>query len=77
MLALNGKMDNEVGYLSNLSALDKGLTACKHQTMALDELNHNFQHSSTGIVGDYALIEETFAPEALQTILDWIRKLKG
>lgn len=77
VLALNGKMDNEVGYLSNLSALDKGLTACKHQTMALDELNHNFQHSSTGIVGDYALIEETFAPEALQTILDWIRKLKG
>ena len=76
VLALNGKMDNEVDCRSNLSILEEGLTASKHKIMALDGLNNLFQYSSTGIVGDYALIEETFAPEILQIIIDWIKEQK-
>jgi hypothetical protein len=34
--------------------------------------NHLFQHCKTGAPSEYAAIEETFAPEALQLITDWI-----
>ncbi len=72
VLALNGKKDTQVNYQPNLEALDKGLTA-KHQTVALDNLNHLFQHCTTGNLMEYQQIEETFAPEALQQILEWIK----
>jgi len=76
VLALNGKMDQEVDYRDNLSILDNGLNNCEHKVIAYDGLNHCFQHSSTGIAGDYALIEETIAPEVLRDIIDWIKKAK-
>ena len=72
VLALNGKKDTQVNYQPNLEALDKGLTA-KHQTVALDNLNHLFQHCTTGNLMEYQQIEETFAPEALQQIVEWIK----
>ena len=74
VLALNGKKDTQVNYQPNLEALDKGLTA-KHQTVALNNLNHLFQHCTTGSLIEYQQIEETFAPEALQTIADWMAGL--
>ena len=76
VLALNGKMDQEVDYQSNLSILEDGLTNCKHKIIAYDDLNHYFQRSSTGVRGDYALMEETIAPEVLQEIIDWIKTSK-
>ena len=72
VLALNGKKDTQVNYQPNLEALDKGLTA-KHQTVALDNLNHLFQHCTTGNLMEYQQIEETFAPEALQQIVEWMK----
>ena len=72
VLALNGKKDTQVNCQANLDALDKGLTA-KHQTVALDNLNHLFQHCTTGNLMEYQQIEETFAPEALQQIVEWIK----
>ena len=74
VLALNGKKDTQVNYQPNLEALDKGLTA-KHQTVALDNLNHLFQHCTTGSLIEYQQIEETFAPEALDKILEWMKGL--
>ncbi|HEX6203494.1 MAG TPA: alpha/beta hydrolase, partial [Thermoanaerobaculia bacterium] len=38
----------------------------------LPGLNHLFQHSATGAVSEYGEIEETFAPEALEIVSDWI-----
>ena len=35
-------------------------------------LNHLFQTAETGLVTEYASIEETFSPQALSTISDWI-----
>ena len=72
VLALNGKKDTQVNCQANLDALDKGLTA-KHQTVALDNLNHLFQQCTTGNLMEYQQIEETFAPEALQQIVEWIK----
>lgn len=75
VLALNGKKDTQVNCQPNLETLDKALTA-KHQVIALDNLNHLFQHCTTGSLIEYQQIEETFAPEALQIITDWIKELK-
>ena len=40
----------------------------------LPGLNHLFQTAPTGAPTEYATIEETFAPAALQVIGDWITK---
>jgi len=37
------------------------------------QLNHLFQHSYSGSPAEYAAIEETFDPEALQAISDWLQ----
>jgi hypothetical protein len=39
---------------------------------AMPGLNHLFQTSATGAVAEYATIEETFAPAALEEISGWI-----
>jgi hypothetical protein len=39
---------------------------------ALPNLNHLFQTCTTGSVGEYARIEETFAPTALKEVVDWV-----
>ncbi|MBO7068020.1 MAG: alpha/beta fold hydrolase [Bacteroidaceae bacterium] len=73
VLALNGKMDMQVDCQANLQAMEKGLVNSKHEVMALDNLNHLFQHCKTGAVIEYQQIEETFAPEALQKITEWLK----
>ena len=73
VLALNGTKDTQVDCASNIAALDKGLTNCKHTIKKFDGLNHLFQHCSTGSVVEYQQIEETIAPEVLETITNWIK----
>lgn len=72
VLALNGRKDTQVDCDSNLGALEKGLSNCKHQVVALDGLNHLFQHCDNGTVQEYGQIEETFATQALEVIADWL-----
>ena len=47
------------------------------QVKAYPQLNHLFQHCETGAIAEYATIEETFSPEALELISDWILKRYG
>jgi len=72
VLALNGKRDTQVNASANLEAIDKGLTKSKHEVVAYDDLNHLFQHCQTGLVDEYHKIEETFAPEVLTKIIEWV-----
>lgn len=73
VLALNGTKDNQVDHTSNLEAIRKGLKANpKNVVGSLDGLNHLFQHCKTGDVAEYRTIEETFAPEALEKIVQWM-----
>lgn len=77
VLALNGTKDTQVFYQENLDALENGLNPdTSHRLLALEGLNHLFQHANTGSITEYATIEETFAPEALTEIINWIRSLK-
>lgn len=76
VLALNGTKDTQVDCLSNLGALERGLPASgKNKIQAMEGLNHLFQHSKTGLAAEYPQIEESFAPEALALIADWLKSL--
>ena len=73
VLALNGTKDTQVDCTTNTTALETGLTGCKHTIKKFDGLNHLFQHCTTGSVVEYQQIEETIAPEVLETIVRWIK----
>ena len=55
---------------------DKALTANNKDVtlVELPGLNHLFQTAPTGAVSEYADIDETLAPIALNTISEWIVK---
>ena len=74
VLALNGSKDLQVEPESNLGALRSGLPeGTPAQIDCIEGLNHLFQHCTTGAVSEYKEIEETFAPEVLKMVSDWIR----
>jgi uncharacterized protein len=78
VLALNGSKDLQVAADVNLPAIEKAIKSGGNQnvkTVKLDGLNHLFQHSATGLPSEYGNIEETFSPEALKIITDWISAL--
>lgn len=73
VMALNGVKDMQVEHELNLGAIRKGLPANeKHVIESIDGLNHLFQHCTTGATSEYRNIEETFAPEVLEKIIDWL-----
>ncbi len=77
VLALNGGNDVQVAAKENLAAVEKALKEGGNKDVTVKELaglNHLFQHSKTGAVSEYGKIDETFAPEALEEISDWILK---
>lgn len=75
VLALFGEKDFQVDARVNAEAVRASLAVAgnpDHEVRILPGLNHQFQHAETGGIEEYAKIEETFAPEALGTIGDWI-----
>ena len=75
VLALNGTKDTQVDCAANTTILETGLSNCKHTIKKIDGVNHMFQHCSTGSIVEYQQIEETLAPEVLETITKWINEL--
>lgn len=77
VLALNGTRDNQVDCSPNLEALRVGIPQNPHNMIRpIDGLNHLFQHSGTGAVQEYREIEETFAPEVLELMAQWLSEFK-
>lgn len=74
VLALNGTKDTQVDCAANTTILETGLSNSKHTIKKIDGVNHLFQHCSTGSVVEYQQIEETIAPEVLETITKWINE---
>jgi pimeloyl-ACP methyl ester carboxylesterase len=75
VLALFGEKDLQVEARGNAEAVRGALAAAKNPDFAvriLAGLNHLFQHAQTGGIEEYGTIEETFAPDALSAIGDWI-----
>lgn len=75
VLALNGTKDTQVDCNTNLDALRKGLQTGA-QLVPVEGVNHLFQHCATGASAEYRDIEETFAPEVLSTMIQWLSALK-
>jgi pimeloyl-ACP methyl ester carboxylesterase len=75
LLALNGSNDLQVSPKQNLPAIEKSLKKAGNKNYKIVEmpgLNHLFQHCKTGAPTEYAGIEETFSPDALKIMGDWI-----
>jgi alpha-beta hydrolase superfamily lysophospholipase len=75
VLALNGEKDLQVAADENLPAIEKALKESGNKSVKTEKLpglNHLFQHCKTGLPAEYGNIEETFSPDALKIISDWI-----
>ncbi|MFZ0804346.1 MAG: alpha/beta fold hydrolase [Terriglobales bacterium] len=77
VLAINGEKDTQVPPKQNLPAIRRALEQAGNKHFEVDELpglNHLFQTAKTGAPAEYAEIEETMSPVALEKIADWILK---
>ncbi len=75
VLAINGEKDLQVPAKEDLDGIEQALKEGgnkDYKIVMLPNLNHLFQTTKTGAPSEYAEIEETIAPVALQTIGDWI-----
>jgi fermentation-respiration switch protein FrsA (DUF1100 family) len=75
VLAINGEKDLQVPPEENLRAIEDALKAGGNKNYTVKEmpgLNHLFQTAQTGSPTEYAKIEETISPAALEFIGDWI-----
>jgi hypothetical protein len=75
VLALNGEKDLQVPPALNLPAIRQALAegGNRHfETEELPGLNHLFQTARTGAPSEYAQIEETMSPVALDKVAGWI-----
>lgn len=76
VLVLNGEKDIQVAAAPNLAgwraALGKSKVK-KYDVVELKGLNHLFQRCKTCTVPEYAQLEETIAPEVLETIGAWLK----
>ena len=77
VLAINGEKDLQVPAKINLDAIKMNLEKGKNKnvtTKSFPNLNHLFQECTTGAPDEYAKIEQTFAPVALDEITNWLLK---
>jgi uncharacterized protein len=75
VLALNGERDLQVPPEQNLPEIEKALREAKNRDATVKKmpgLNHLLQPAKTGAISEYATIETTMDPSALETVRDWI-----
>lgn len=78
VLALLGGKDLQVTPAVNEAALRAALAGNPHASVeVLPGLNHLFQPARTGAPAEYAAIERTIAPAALERMVDWIALTAG
>lgn len=76
VLALNGDRDCQVLSSLNLETIRSLLPVSKRNMIKeYPALNHLFQHCTTGLPTEYGQIEETFSPDVLEDIANWIQSL--
>ena len=77
VLALNGSKDLQVISKTNLAGIESSLKKSNSKTFEVKEmegLNHLFQTCKTCTVAEYGQLEESFSPEALRVIREWLEK---
>lgn len=77
VLALNGTLDHQVPAEENLAGLVAALRAGGNRNVEsarMPSLNHAFQSAKTGREDEYAGIEETMAPAAMERIAAFVHR---
>jgi len=77
VLALGGEKDIQVPNAADLRFIDSTLKKAgnnKVTTQLMPGLNHLFQHCKTCMVAEYGQLEESFSPETLVVMGDWLDK---
>jgi fermentation-respiration switch protein FrsA (DUF1100 family) len=75
LLAINGEKDIQVVPAANLEGIRQSIKKSKSKVYDLYELpglNHLFQHCKKCTAQEYGKLDETFAPEALEKIGQWL-----
>ena len=75
VLAIHGSRDIQVPPSSNQKGFETHFakqTKAVSEAVIVDGLNHLFQHCTRCDIMEYGDLEETFAPEVLQKMRDWI-----
>ncbi len=79
VLAICGEKDLQVPPKENLAAIEMALKEGGNNNYRIAELkglNHLFQTAETGSPLEYGKIEETFSPDAMKLIMDWMLGLE-
>jgi hypothetical protein len=76
-LIMNGDLDWQVNAQVNTKAIAQALSArgIQNDVVIMSNHNHLFQYTETGKVSEYAQLEESFSPESLTEIVEWLKKL--
>jgi uncharacterized protein len=75
VLAMIGAKDLQVPARQNIPALAEALKAGGNpasRAIEMPGLNHLFQEAGTGLLAEYAELEQTMAPAALDTLTTWL-----
>ncbi len=76
-LALIGSLDLQVPPKENVPELAKAFRQAGNTQATVKELpglNHLFQPAKTGLVAEYAAIDQTLAPAVLDEVTSWLRE---
>jgi len=77
VLALNGDKDIQVIAQQNLPGIEKALKKARNKNFEIKQLpglNHLFQTCKECTIVEYGMLDETFSPEVLKLISDWLIK---
>lgn len=80
VLAIFGELDVQVDAEQNGTALESALAAAgntDYTIVTIEGANHLFQAAETGALSEYGTLEQTFTPEFLPTIGDWLAERFG
>ena len=77
VLAINGSKDLQVPAAQNIPAIKNAIESNGNKYVTVEilpNMNHLFQTCTTGSLSEYATLEETFSPDALNVIAKWLKK---
>lgn len=79
VLAMNGDRDTQVDSEQNLLRIEalRREAGLPVTVKRYPSLNHLFQPATTGGVDEYAMIETTFDPTALEDLVEWVAATTG
>ena len=80
VLALYGGKDVQVPAAQNAPALATELTLDAQalaSIVVLPDANHLFQSAKTGSPSEYGTLDQTFTPEFLPTVVNWVTARTG